>query len=181
MNILAREMTSAKKGAHDVHVKRFIGSVKVKSRPGPRYTAEVVRFAVRAVYGTFSGFPDSTDDAPIVEKEVVEEDAPNHLPSLKSKNDRGPSASQNIKCLRRDHGLAVPFHSSAVQDLIKNPLAAWVSNNNGFESLMEHKTVCQTNKTKLTASLKTSKKLLNTQHLLRNLELTKSTVNDFFD
>lgn len=56
LDIPAREVTSAKKYADDVQVKRFVRSVSVEVSPGPRRTFEEAHIALSAVYDFSSGF-----------------------------------------------------------------------------------------------------------------------------
>lgn len=58
-----------------MQVKRFVRTVPIKFKPGPRETLEEARVVVRAVYGSSPGYQDVLDDVFIVEDEIDEEDA----------------------------------------------------------------------------------------------------------
>lgn len=96
---------------------------------------------------------------------------------MTTRSDHGPSALQRIHALCWNHALSVPSDVRAVQVLIRNALSALSSNPDGVESLVEHKQMCDANRARLKASLKVSEnKLSDAQHLLKERELTKDTV-----
>lgn len=59
-----------------MYKKSFFRAISVKFKPGARKTLGEARIAVRVVYGFSSGFPDQSEDFPIVKDEIAEEDAP---------------------------------------------------------------------------------------------------------
>lgn len=95
----AREVASTKRDVDDVQAKRFVRSVPVKRNSGPRKTLEEALTAVIAAYCSVSGFSGSSNDVPIVEDEIFEEDVPWNLRDFRSKNNRGLSASQRVQAL----------------------------------------------------------------------------------
>lgn len=72
INIPAREVAPAKRNVDDVQMKRFVRVVSVKFKLGPRKTLEDACVAVSAVHSSSSGFPDLSQDVPIVEDGNVE-------------------------------------------------------------------------------------------------------------
>lgn len=50
LDIPARKVTFKKRMASDIHIKRWVGVVPTKCRPGPRMTHEEAALAVRSVF-----------------------------------------------------------------------------------------------------------------------------------
>lgn len=68
LHIPARVVTSAKRSVDDVQKSRFFRSITVKYKLGSRKTLGKTRTTLNAAYAYLSGFPGTSDDAPVVEE-----------------------------------------------------------------------------------------------------------------
>lgn len=84
-------MTSKKKNADNMQVKRLVKTVHVKYGPGPRNTIEEAGIAVGAVHGFLSDFLRLTDEDSVVDDECVEYSPLYNHDDLVTMDDLGPS------------------------------------------------------------------------------------------
>lgn len=77
---------------------------------------------MHAVYNILTGFPDRSDDVPVVEGEVVEECAPYSLRDWIFRNDCDRCALESNQALCREHGLSISSDVQGKQVLIKDTL-----------------------------------------------------------
>lgn len=61
LEIPPREVKWAKRNADDVQVKRFVRSIPDKLKHGPQNLLDEVRSAMKAAYGSLSGYSGSFD------------------------------------------------------------------------------------------------------------------------
>lgn len=137
LHIPAREVTLAKRKVYDVQMKRFIRAVLVKFKSEPRSTLEERRVAMYAVSASLSGFPDWSEQVPIVEDEIFEEEAPWDLGDLTPRCELASSVLERIQALCGNRGLSIPNDVQALQVLRKDTSSALGSSCDAFESLVE--------------------------------------------
>lgn len=123
---------------------RWVGVLPFQFNPGKWKTHEQAAHAVSSVLGSSTDIPDPTDDMPSSDSDIVEEDTPRILRDLTSRDDRRPSALQQVQYLCQRCGLAVPSDFRAVQKLLSDSLASLVSADKSGASLAnlrkEHET-----------------------------------------
>lgn len=139
LDILARELTSAKRNVADLQVGRFAGSISLRSKAGIQKRRKKGRVTVNAVHDSWPGYSGPLDDVLVVEGKIVKRDTPWDLRDLKSKNDCGLSVFQQFQALCRDQSLSVPSDVKSLHFSIKDGLSALESSPDGAESLFEHK------------------------------------------
>lgn len=75
----------------DIQVKRRVEVAPVRYKPEPRKNLGKAENAVHAALCSFLEFLDLAADVPSVDDDITEEDAPQNLQDLTSKDDRGPA------------------------------------------------------------------------------------------
>lgn len=74
-DIPASEVKSAKNNLDDFQMKCFVGPFPAKFKAGPQNTLEETRVVINTFYDSLLHFPGPSEDVPIVENEIAEEDA----------------------------------------------------------------------------------------------------------
>lgn len=173
-------MTHARKNTTDVQAKCFVRIVPVKFRLVPRKTLKEAPLVASAVHGSSSRFPDHSDDVPIVEHEMFRGNAACDLHDSTTRAHRESSALQCIPALSWYHSLYLLSSIQAVEILNKDALAAFGSICDGAEFFVQHKRLCDANKTKLHAWFEAREgKLSDAKHCSQKIELTEDTINQF--
>lgn len=91
LDIPVQEVRTAKT-VNDVQVKKWVGVVSVKFKPGRRKVLKEAANDLSSVLDSLADFPDPAADVPIVKDEIIKEVEHYSLSDLMYKHDRRPCA-----------------------------------------------------------------------------------------
>lgn len=181
-NVLAipsREITTVRRTASDVLVRKWVEFVSVVLNPGHRKTLVGATNAVSSMFDTSADFSDPAANVPIVEDGIVEEDLHWDLRDLTSKDDCGLSAMQRVQKRFQTYGLSVLSDVWSVQQVIREALVELPIVDGDKTSLPNLKEAYAANKAELEKSLTApEEKLADAERRIQEFEHNREAVDE---